>query len=121
MYGGSMRQAGILAAAGCYALAHHYDRLEKDHENARELAQALAPIPGVRVVQPVETNIVLFDLASELPDAATLSAALQSRGVLVSAFGPRRIRLVTHLDVDRAACQQAAEQIRAILQSGRAA
>lgn len=116
MYGGSMRQAGILAAAGCYALSHHLGRLHVDHENAQLIEKTLDGVPGVKVVQPVETNIVLFDLAPTLPDAAAVVAALAGRGVLASAFGPRRIRLVTHLDVDRAACLAAAEQIRAILQ-----
>ena len=117
MYGGSMRQAGILAAAGCYALQHHLSRLGEDHENARLLAAALTGLSRVQVVQPVETNIVLFDLLPGLPDAATLVSALAARGVLVSAFGPRRIRLVTHLDVDRAACLHAAEQLRDLLQT----
>lgn len=117
MYGGSMRQAGILAAAGVYALAHHYDRLQLDHDNAQLIAQTLSGLPGVRVVQPVETNIVLFDLDPGLPDAATVVSDLARRGVLVSAFGPRRIRLVTHLDVDRQACLTAAEQICSSLRS----
>lgn len=112
-----MRQAGILAAAGCYALQHHLSRLGEDHENARLLAAALTGLSRVQVVQPVETNIVLFDLLPGLPDAATLVSALAARGVLVSAFGPRRIRLVTHLDVDRAACLHAAEQLRDLLQT----
>jgi len=116
MYGGSMRQAGILAAAGLFALQHHHiDRLAEDHDNARLLSEGLAQLPGVRVIEPVETNIVLFDLLPGTPDAAMLVAALRARGVLCSAFGPRRIRLVTHLDVDRAACSQAVEQIRKVL------
>ncbi len=117
MYGGSMRQSGILAAAGAYALAHHYDRLVEDHQNAQFLAQSLAELPRVRVV-PVETNIVLFDLLDAAPDAAALIKLLRPQGILASAFGPRRIRLVTHLDVDRAACAHAASVLRQLLCQG---
>jgi threonine aldolase len=115
MYGGSMRQAGLLAAAGLYALRHHYDRLAEDHENARLIVEALSALSQLRVVSPVETNIVLFDLLEGAPDAATLLSALRARGVLGSAFGPRRVRLVTHLDVDRAACLRAAAAIKQAL------
>ena len=114
MLGGGMRQAGVLAAAGLYALAHNLPRLAEDHEHATALAAALAEIPGVTVVPP-DTNIVLFDLAPPLPDADTVLKALAPRGVLGGAFGPRRVRLVTHLDVDAAACRRAAEQIRGLL------
>lgn len=114
MYGGGMRQAGVLAAAGLHALNHHLDRLHEDHENANHLAARLVGIPGVRVVPP-ETNILLFDLEAPLPDAETTLKALAARGVLGGAFGPRRVRLVTHLDVDRDACERAAEQIRGVL------
>ncbi len=114
MYGGSMRQAGILAAAGVYALDHHYDRLAEDHENARLIASGLQGLPGVAVMVP-QTNIVLFDVAAPLPEAEAVVTALQKTGVLCGAFGPRRVRLVTHLDVDRAACQRAVELLRQVL------
>jgi len=116
MYGGSMRQAGILAAAGVYALTRHYERLHIDHDNARLIANHLRGLPGVRVVSPVETNIVLFDLVDGAPDADFVVRALAQRGVLGSAFGPRRVRLVTHLDVSRDACLTAAQQVCAILE-----
>ena len=114
MYGGSMRQAGILAAAGLYALEHHYELLAKDHEHARLIAQGLGGLAHVAVTAP-ETNIVLFDLEPPLPEAEVVVAALQAQGVLCGAFGPRRIRLVTHLDVDRAACSQAVARLRQVL------
>ncbi|HRI52369.1 MAG TPA: threonine aldolase family protein [Pseudomonadota bacterium] len=114
MYGGSMRQAGILAAAGLYALDHHYALLPIDHEHARLLAQGLTGLAHVEVTAP-ETNIVLFDLHPPLPEAEVVVAALAAHGVLCGAFGPRRIRLVTHLDVDRAACSQAVARLRQVL------
>lgn len=115
MYGGSMRQAGVLAAAGIYAITHHMARLAEDHENAQRIARKLRGLPGVTVVDPVETNIVLIDLSPPLMDAAQLTKALQARGVLAAPFGPRRLRVVTHLDVSAAACEQAAEEMRSLL------
>jgi threonine aldolase len=88
-YGGGMRQAGILAAAGLYALDNHVDRLADDHRRAAALGAALG-------VDDVATNIVVVDV----DDAATVAAAAAEQGVLVSALGPRFLRLVTHLDVD---------------------
>ncbi len=97
--GGGLRQAGILAAAGRHALAHHVDRLVEDHERAARLAVALAPY-GVVAAETVRTNIVALDLATARLDATALAAAASARGVLVSVMGPRAARLVTHLDVD---------------------
>lgn len=116
MAGGAMRQAGILAAAGSYALAHHVDRLAEDHANARILADALAGSPTVELdPTTVETNIVVFHLAPEAPvDAAGFVAASRARGVLLNAFGPRTIRAVTHLDVTADDCQRAAEAMSAV-------
>jgi len=112
MMGGGMRQAGILAAAALYALDHNLARLAEDHANARLLAERLAGARGV-VVDPatVESNIVMVDLAPPLPEAAIVAARLEERGVRCFPFGPRRLRLVTHLDVDRAGCTRAAEVI----------
>jgi threonine aldolase len=109
--GGGMRQAGVLAAAGLIALEHGPARLHEDHANARLLAEALAHVEGV-VIDPdaVETNIVIFRLAGER-SAAELVTRLKARGVLVSAVGPDAIRLVTHLDVNRAACVMAVEAL----------
>ena len=97
MIGGAMRQAGILAAAGLYALDHHVERLAEDHANARRLAEGLAELPGVEIDLPrVETNIVVFGV----PDAYGLCGALYEQGVQVAPLDPRRLRAVTHLDVD---------------------
>ena len=110
--GGGMRQAGVLAAAGLIALERGPGRLHEDHANARLLAEALSRIEGVAIdVESVETNIVIFRLTGER-SAAELVARLKARGILASAFGPDAIRLVTHLDVDRAACVTAAEALR---------
>jgi threonine aldolase len=111
--GGGMRQAGVLAAAGLYALDHHLPRLARDHENARLLADALARIPGLRVA-PVETNILFVELPDGL-DAATLIARLREAGVLVGTDSPRRVRLVTHLDVSAEDCEEAARRFAACL------
>ncbi|GAA0624771.1 GntG family PLP-dependent aldolase [Sporichthya brevicatena] len=105
--GGGMRQVGVLAAAGLYALDHHIDRLAEDHARAAELARRLAEVtPGVSMPQ---TNIIVLDLPDGGPVAADLVTAAHDRGVLVSLIGPRTIRLVTHLDVDDAACARAAD------------
>ena len=109
MLGGAMRQVGILAAAGLYALDHHVDRLADDHENAKLIASRLRSNPRVSLVaDPVETNIVIFSLAARAPDAAVVVAAARTHGVLVVAFGPRTVRAVTHLDVTREQCDRAA-------------
>jgi threonine aldolase len=101
--GGGMRQAGILAAAGLYALEHHVERLAEDHENARILAQGLSEIPCLSVTPP-ETNIVMVEILRG-PTAAELAERLKRRGVLVAPAGAgteaRKLRLVTHLDVSR--------------------
>jgi threonine aldolase len=106
--GGGMRQAGVLAAAGLIALNEMTGRLQEDHDNARLLADALAQLPQV-VLDPelVETNILIFSLRGE-GDVKALVRTLASRGVLVSTVGPNFVRLVTHYDVDRAACERAA-------------
>jgi threonine aldolase len=110
--GGGMRQAGILAAAGLIALERGLGRLHEDHANARLLAESLSRMEGVAIdVESVETNIVIFRLKGER-SAPELVARLKARGILASAFGPDAIRLVTHLDVDRASCVTAAEALR---------
>ncbi|MPZ27516.1 MAG: low specificity L-threonine aldolase [Micromonosporaceae bacterium] len=111
--GGGMRQAGILAAAGQYALRHHVDRLAEDHARAARLAAALAP-SGV-VAGPVRTNIVPLDLTKAPLDAPGFGAAARAEGVLVSVLGPRAARLVTHLDVDDAGIDRAIEVLPALL------
>ena len=111
MLGGGMRQAGILAAAALWALDHNLERLAEDHANARWLAERLAGIPGLVVDATPPSNIVMVDLVAGLPAARELSARLATRGVLCLPFGERRLRLVTHLDVDRAACARAVEEV----------
>ena len=109
--GGGMRQAGVLAAAGLIALQQGPGRLHEDHANARLLAEALSHMEGVAIdVDAVETNIVIFRLTGGL-SAAEVVARLKAHGVLASTVGPDAIRLVTHLDVDRAACVTAAEAL----------
>ena len=104
LLGGGMRQAGILAAAGLYALEHHRARLVEDHANARRIAEKLG-------AERPDSNIVMVDLRDGAPDGATFVARARAEGVLVNAVGPRRVRLVTHLDVDAAACERAAETL----------
>jgi threonine aldolase len=112
MLGGALRQAGVLAAAGLYALDHHVERLADDHANARVIGTALAACDGVALdLDGLETNIVVFGLRDGAPDAATVVARARERGVLVMAFGPRTVRAVTHLDVSRADCEQAADAL----------
>ena len=99
MYGGGMRQAGVLAAAGIYALEHNITRLKDDHECATRLANLLAHIPSVTLdLKSVETNIVFFDVKSSR-SPADLVAALKAEGVLINAVGGHTYRAVTHLDV----------------------
>jgi threonine aldolase len=113
--GGGMRQAGVLAAAGLIALEEMPKRLCEDHENARFLAGALGRIPGVTIPHHVQTNIVLFDVAGTGLTGAELSAQLKQRGVLINAVRGTLLRLVTHFDAERAACERAAEVLASIL------
>lgn len=106
MFGGQMRQAGIIAAGALHALEHHRTRLTLDHANAQEFAAQVRESPALRANEP-ETNIVMVDIAADF-SAADLAAALQARGVLVYAIGPQRIRAVTHFDVSAEDCRTAA-------------
>jgi len=110
MLGGAMRQVGVFAAAAIHALDRHMDRLVEDHENAALIARRLCH--NARVIldaYAVQTNIIVFNITAEAPDAPAIVARARDRGVLVIAFGPRTIRLVTHLDVSRSQCEQAAD------------
>jgi threonine aldolase len=107
-YGGGMRQVGILAAAGLYALEHHLARLADDHARAKHLAEGLGADPDA-----VDTNIVVLDVA----DAAAVAAGAAERGVLVSALGPRFLRLVTHLDIDDDGIQHALEVLQPLVKA----
>jgi len=106
MFGGGMRQAGILAAAGLYALENHVERLAEDHNLARRLAQGLEAA-GVGLVRPPETNILLI----HSPDAAALVRAAREAHVLVGALGPHTVRALTHLDVSAADIDLAVERL----------
>jgi len=100
MYGGGMRQAGILAAAGIHALEHNIARLKEDHEHARRLAQLLKPIPTVSIQSElVETNIILFDVRDDGRPVQEILEALKQAGVLINSVGGRSFRAVTHLDI----------------------
>lgn len=114
-FGGAMRQAGIVAAAGVYALQHHVDRLAQDHERARRLAGGLAAIRGVAIDPArVETNIVIFDVSpSGLSGEAFGSRTLASHGVRFSVLGPTTVRAVTHLDIPSDGIERALEAARA--------
>ncbi len=115
-FGGAMRQNGIFAAAALHGLDHHLPRLADDHANARALAERLAAATPVRLdLGTVQTNIVVFHLPDAGPGAAELVARAREQGVLLNAFGPRTVRAVTHLDVDRAGCERAAEVLVRLL------
>jgi threonine aldolase len=116
MLGGAMRQIGILAAAGLYALDHHLDRLAEDHANAQLIAARLRGNPRVQLAaDPVETNIVIFSVDDDGPDAAAVVAAARTHGVFVVAFGRRTVRAVTHLDVTRAQCERAGDVLADVI------
>ena len=119
MFGGAMRQAGILAAAGSWALDHNLDRLAEDHANARVLAERLAGLPGIVLdLATVQSNIVIFHLAPGMPDAAAIVARAAEAGVLVSAFAARTVRAVTHLDVSREQSRRAADLVAEVVSGG---
>jgi threonine aldolase len=109
MFGGAMRQSGILAAAGLYALDNNMRRLAEDHANARILAEGLADTRAEIDLATVQSNIVIFRVPEPLPDAASIVRRAQEQGVLVSAFATRTVRAVTHLNVDATQCRRAAE------------
>jgi threonine aldolase len=118
MFGGAMRQSGILAAAGLYALDHNLSRLAEDHANAKLLAERLAGLPGVSLdLATVQSNIVIFRMEEDAPDAAAIVAGAHEKGVLVSAFGVRTVRAVTHLDVSGDQCRRAAELLAEVIET----
>ncbi len=113
MLGGGMRQAGILAAAGLYALKHGRERLHLDHENARQLGQAIQHISGLSVAtKKVDTNIVIVEVDAQFATAAQIQERCEVKGLLFWPTGPQRFRLVTHLDVTGAECDQAVEILK---------
>ena len=111
--GGGMRQAGILAAAGLFALNKNIERLALDHENAQTLAQGLADINSITInPHEVETNIVVFQVTKPGLTPQDLTGRLAEQGCLMLPFGPDRVRAVTHLDVDAAAVKTAIGLVR---------
>jgi threonine aldolase len=119
MLGGAGRQIGFYAAAALFALDHNMDRLVEDHANARALAQRIAQNPGVRLdLATVQTNIIVFHLTDDAPPTVDILARAKERGVLLNAFGPRTLRVVTHLDVSADQCREAGEVIAAVTAGG---
>jgi threonine aldolase len=112
--GGGMRQAGIIAAGALYALENHVERLAEDHANAKVLAETICATEGLELQPPeIDTNMIIFHVDPALATAAEFVSALQQSGVLVLAFGPTKIRAVTHLDVTEAEIRRAGEIIQA--------
>jgi threonine aldolase len=112
-FGGAMRQAGIIAAGAVYALNHHVERLAEDNENAQILARGLAEIEGI-VVEPVETNLIFFDVSGMGVTAEAFNALLIEKGLRISVLGKTRGRAVTHLDVSRDQVKEGLEIIRKV-------
>lgn len=111
--GGGMRQAGYLAAAGMYALDNHVNRLREDNDRAKELGHLLEELSWVDHVRPVKTNIVIFDLIDTLTAVKVLDK-LESNGIAASAFGPKTIRFVTHLDYDASMHEQVLDTLKSL-------
>ena len=119
LFGGALRQAGIVAAAAIYALENHIERLADDHRHARQLAEAFSDIDGIKIdPEEVETNLVFFEISEELGSAAQLNVALKERGVRMSPSGGARMRAVTHLDISADDVDVAAAAVRDALQHG---
>jgi threonine aldolase len=114
LFGGGMRQAGVLAAAALYALDHHVDRLAEDHRNARIIAEAIADTPGLRLTpREVDSNLIWVYVEPELGSVKEVAARLRQKGIVVHCSGPK-FRACTHLDVSRSQAEQAAEAIRSL-------
>ena len=108
MYGGAMRQSGVLAAAGIYALEHHLGRLKEDHDHAKRLARQLQHLSTVRInPQDVDTNIVIFGVLGHRLGPSAIVAALKQEGLLINAIGGTSFRAVTHLDISSAMVEEA--------------
>jgi threonine aldolase len=118
MFGGGMRQAGIIAAAGIYALDHHMGRLKEDHQNAKRLSFGLREISGISInPDAVETNILFFDAGQTGKSAPQIGQAMKRERVLIHVVGKTRIRLVTHLDVNEEDIETALHAFRKVLGS----
>ncbi|HEY0672308.1 MAG TPA: aminotransferase class I/II-fold pyridoxal phosphate-dependent enzyme, partial [Longimicrobiales bacterium] len=112
--GGGMRQSGILAAAGSYALQHNRQRLREDHDHARLLAARISGLSGVRVTEP-ETNIVMIDIERADMAAGDVVSKLKEQGVLMVEFNKTRVRAVTHMDVTRQDVERAADALTRVM------
>src|SRR3954469_454519 len=113
--GGGMRQAGVLAAAGLIALEEGPKRLHEDHANAKFLAEEFAKVRGIKLnPEKVQTNILVFEISGTGMDSATFTRKLMEKNVLASGISPTEVRIVTHMDVDRASCERALAAITAI-------
>ncbi len=122
MFGGGMRQAGVLAAAALYALDHHVDRLAEDHAHAKQLATAIADMPGIAVdVDAVETNIVYLDVDETTGTAQSLCDALRDHQVRMMPVAPQRVRAVTHLDVSAEGIERAIKALHGVVKAKSAA
>jgi threonine aldolase len=116
MFGGGMRQVGIIAAAGIYALDHHIERLKEDHQNAKRLAIGLKEFKGVSInPDHVETNILIFNVADTGMTAQQAAETMRREGVLIHAIGKTQIRLVTHLDVSSEDIEKALKAFKKLL------
>ena len=113
--GGAMRQSGVLAAACLYALDHHVEQLEQDNSLAASIGERIQHLAGVKNMMPVESNIVIFDVTENSPTAAEIVETLRDADVLVGAFGERRIRLVTCLNVDQSSGDKLVQELTSIL------
>ena len=114
-FGGGMRQVGIIAAAGHYALENNIARIADDHRRAEVLAERLSRVaPGA--ISPVDTNIILIDLTNSNTDSQAFAAAAKERSIWVSALGPKIVRLITHLDINDADVDRASEVLSTLLQ-----
>lgn len=110
VFGGGMRQAGYLAAAGLYALENHITRLKDDHRRAKELGQIIQNLPFVKSIMPVDTNIIIFELDKATPDQWL--AKLAAHQIKATAFGSTQVRLVTHLNFDDAMLERTIEVVK---------
>jgi len=115
-FGGAMRQAGIIAAAGVYALKHNVERLAEDHDNARRFARLIAQIDGIGIdPDAIETNMIYFDVAGTGLTAPQISERLLEHGVRIGPMDEHQMRAVTHLDVDSRGVEDAARALRAVV------
>jgi len=117
MFGGGMRQVGIIAAAGIYAIEHNVNRLAEDHKNARLLAEGLSKISGIYIdMETVQTNMVILEIKDKEKDAEWLVGRLKENGILSIPFGKRKMRLVTHLDVNTEDIHQTIEVFKRVFE-----